>query len=257
MTNADLRFGAATHVGRVREHNEDTYAVVEPRRLALLADGMGGHERGDVASRMAVDAVREALERPAPRSPWWIRWLRPIPDDLTRLVRAFEGANRAVHRADDRGDVFSMGTTLVGAWFREPDLLLANVGDSRAYRQRGDTLVQLSSDHSLLNDYLSAGLLRPEQVADFPFRNIINRGIGLRPTVVVDRWRLAVQPDDRYLLCSDGLTDLVDDATIASRLTGADFDPQAAADALIELALDAGGVDNVTAIIAYVPAEDA
>lgn len=251
-----LAFGAATDVGQVREHNEDAHAVVPERRLALLADGMGGHERGDVASKLAIDTVRSALLKPLARRPWWIRWLRPIPDDLTRLVRAFEAANDAVHRADDRDDVFSMGTTLVGVWFRGADVLVANVGDSRAYRWRDGELSQLTRDHSLVSDYLSAGLLTPEQVPDFPFRNIINRGVGLRPAVEVDRWRLPVAPDDRILLCSDGLTDLVDDTTIAGQLAGDDFQPQAAADALVVLANEAGGVDNITAVVAHVLAEE-
>ena len=174
----------------------------------------------------------------------------------TRLARAFEHANDAVHKADDRDDVFSMGTTLVGVWFREGDVLVANVGDSRAYRWRAGELVQLTRDHSLVSDYLDAGLLTPAQVPDFPFRNIINRGIGLRPAVEVDRWRLPTEADDRILLCSDGLTDLVDDKTIAGQLAGEDFQPQAAADALVALANEAGGVDNITAVVVHVLAEE-
>jgi protein phosphatase len=248
-----LVFGASTNVGKVRSHNEDRYAVEAPLGLAVLADGMGGHEHGDVAAAMAVDTMVEVISQPW-RARWWRRLLGKN-DPLLQLVSAVERANQRVWRADDRSDVFSMGTTLVGAWFQPPTLYLTNVGDSRAYRHR-DMLEQLTQDHSLVADYLAAGLLQPDQVADFPYRNIINRGIGLRASVRVDAWRLELQPGDRYLLCSDGLTDLVDDATIGRHMAEA-AEPAATAQRLVEVALDAGGIDNITAVVVHILPEEA
>lgn len=165
-------------------------------------------------------------------------------------------ANRKVFAAGDRKDAFSMGTTLVALWGTAEGLHWANVGDSRLYRWgAAEGLQQVSRDHSLVAEYLAAGLLTPAQARDFPYRNIIVRGIGLRATVRVDLGRLDPRPGDRYLLCSDGLTDLVADEMIAPCLAAGD-DPQAAAEALVALALEAGGTDNVTAIVIHVHAED-
>ena len=149
-----------------------------------------------------------------------------------------------------------MGTTLVAAWFKERRVCVINVGDSRAYRHRGGVMVQLTRDHSMVADYLAAGLIKPEDVTSFPYRNIINRGIGLRARVRVDSWSLDTQIGDRYLLCSDGLTDLIDDETIARVMVDGD-EPGQTADRLVALALDAGGIDNVTAVVVHLLPEEA
>lgn len=288
-----LQCGLATDVGRVRTHNEDRAAARPPLGLAVLADGMGGHHAGDVAAALAIETLEAAIERavrgrasrplpmtaapqPAPTEPAGkaaVDGAQPVRGSAWRglsdwietrlahrrgsaewLAKGVIQANRKVFGGGDRRDAFSMGTTLVALWGTDEGLLWANVGDSRLYQWRDGALSQISRDHSLVADYVAAGLLTPAQARDFPYRNIIVRGIGLRPTVKVDQGRLEGRAGDRYLLCSDGLTDLVADEMIAPHLASGD-DPQVAAEALVALALAAGGTDNVTALVIHVHAE--
>jgi protein phosphatase len=289
-----LRSGLATDVGKVRTHNEDRAAARAALGLAILADGMGGHHAGDVAATLAIATLEADIERavrggaarpmalddggrphapsmgsdpeasatggastkarPTGLSAWFESFLARRRGAAEWLAKGVIQANRKVFGAGDRRDAFSMGTTLVALWGTDEGLLWANVGDSRLYAWREGVLSQVSRDHSLVADYVAAGLLTPEQARDFPHRNIIVRGIGLRATVKVDQGRLEARAGDRYLLCSDGLTDLVADDMIAPHLASGD-DPQVAAEALVALALAAGGTDNVTALVIHVHAE--
>lgn len=254
--NLRLRCAAVTDVGTFREHNEDGFLVLNDLGVAVVVDGMGGHNAGDVASAIAAECLERAF-RTAPRG-WLARLFdrfRQQPTKLQKLIEAVEGANRAVFlESRRRPECAGMGTTIVALWL-DGDTHIAHVGDSRVYRFRDGVLEQITDDHSLLNEHLRQGLITEADVATYPHKNIIVRALGLLPRVVVDGVSDAPKVGDRYLLCSDGLTDYVDDASICAKLE-AEADPEVAARALIDLALAAGGLDNVTVVIAQVEVED-
>lgn len=258
MSGYRLEAAAATDTGRVREINEDAWLVhpADRPRLLAVADGMGGHNAGEVASRLCVEELARAFDAGPPGRGLRALFRRGEPDGRQRLADAVRRANKRIlveswADAGRRG----MGTTVVAVLFDGATAHLAHVGDSRVYRLRDGTLERLTTDHSLVNEYLRLGVLRPEDVPRFPYKNVIVRAVGLSPALDVDLRTVDVAPGDRYLLCSDGLTDLVDDGRIGERLsTGAE--PAATAHALVELALEAGGLDNVTAIVAHCRAEE-
>ena len=252
-----LRIGSGTDPGKVRTHNEDALYTDSDRSLVVVADGMGGHKAGDVASKMTVQTVAEAFATTGDERTQTGRW-RIFQRKQTvrdRLVDAIKRANRVVlDTARRRPECKGMGTTVVAACLDDGTLYFAHVGDSRLYRMRDGELEQLSEDHSLLNEYLRLGVIKDENAARFPYKNIIVRALGLSPTVDVDAGQDTPRVGDRYLLCSDGLTDLVDDAAIAAELERSG-DPDTIAVGLIEAALAAGGLDNVTAVVADVIVE--
>ena len=270
-----LRWGAATDAGRVRESNEDAY-LVEPMVFAV-ADGMGGHQAGEVASAMAVDVLRQRLVEGAP--------------SVEVLVAAVVEANAAIFQTARRNSAqLGMGTTITvlavlpageagaapgpehgdevdgeGVTGREsgdgpptappappaPEqtrLALANVGDSRTYLVRGGTLTRATIDHSYVQELLATGHLTEDEARNHPRRNIVTRALGIEPNVRVDSWVLPLVRGDRFVLCSDGLVDEIDDARIADIVAGA-ADPQAAAEQLVDAALEQGGRDNVTVVV--------
>lgn len=253
-----LRIGSGTDPGKVRTHNEDAVFTDGAHGLVVVADGMGGHKAGDVASKMTVQALSEALaatrtDERTPSGRWSIFKRKQTVRD--RLVDAIKRANRVVlDTARRRPECKGMGTTVVAACLDDGVLYYAHVGDSRLYRLRDGELEQLSEDHSLLNEYLRLGVIKGENAARFPYKNIIVRALGLSPTVDVDAGQDVPQVGDRYLLCSDGLTDMVDDDGITAELERSG-DPDTIAAGLIEAALAAGGLDNVTAVVADVVAE--
>lgn len=253
-----LSYGSASHVGRVREHNEDAFLVLPEAGLVVVADGMGGHNAGDVASQLTVDAIAAEFSEGGAVSGrgWRDLFRRRAASGPGRLVEAIRRANKVVlGTAQQRPECRGMGTTVVAVWL-EPEasrLHFAHVGDSRLYRLRKGRLEALTEDHSLLNEYLRRGELTAAQARHFPYKNIIVRALGLSPGVQIDVESTEPEVGDVYLLCSDGLTDLVDDAKIRVQLATA-LDLDAAADALVELALEAGGLDNVTAVVAEVEA---
>jgi protein phosphatase len=234
-----------TDVGRVREHNEDCFAVLPHLGLFVVADGMGGRNGGEIASRMVVDTLQEAFEdEPMPRS----------ERCLSRLMEAIEVANACIFAAgqQDRTER-GMGTTVVSAALRGAHLTLAHVGDSRAYRLRDGRLDLLTEDHSLVNDYIRAGVVNPRDAMSHPLRHIITRSVGTSATVDVETRTVAVEPGDVYLLCSDGLNALVGHREIGTILREND-DLRGAASALIEGANSRGGFDNVTAVLLRIAA---
>jgi PPM family protein phosphatase len=231
-----------THRGRVRDHNEDTVAYVGPGRgddgsgelLALVADGMGGHAAGEVASRMAADAVLRAY-----------RAGRAAPPHL--LSACFEAANGAIwQRALHDPECAGMGTTCTVLAIRSGAAFLGHIGDSRAYLWREHRLRQLSEDHSLVAQLVRDGRLTREEAQASPERHVILRALGVAPRCEPAVWRegLPVCPGDVFVLCSDGLSDLVDDQVIAD--TAGRLAPFAACEALVGMALAAGGTDNVS-----------
>ncbi|MDQ3944832.1 MAG: Stp1/IreP family PP2C-type Ser/Thr phosphatase [Actinomycetota bacterium] len=224
--------GAKTDVGRGRPANEDTFLVNHEDRLYAVADGMGGHRAGEVASATAIDALQAAFA------------------DGASLDQAVEEANAAVYeKASANLDMRGMGTTLTAAVLLDDrHALLGHVGDSRAYLMRDGGVTQITEDHSLVEQLVREGRLSPEEAADHPQKAIITRALGIDPDVEVDTYPIDLRPGDRLLLCSDGLTNMLNDAAIA-RVLRRQPDPQEAAEQLVDMANEAGGDDNITVVV--------
>ena len=241
-----VRSGAATHVGRVRDHNED--AVVAGSRVFAVADGMGGHAAGEVASRIVADALAELDERPPAR-----------PEDVAGALH--EANKRMLDSEASHPEQGGMGTTATGLTLLEDegrsDWLVFNVGDSRVYRFSEGRLVPVTRDHSEVQSLLDSGVIGAHEVAHHPLRNIVTRSLGSDPPPEVDVWVLPPTAGERFVVCSDGLTGELDDRDI-QRLVAEHDDPQAAAEQLVAAAVDAGGHDNVSVVVVAVddaPAE--
>ncbi len=237
--------------GRARSNNEDAVLLDAAVGLAVLADGMGGYNAGEVASQMATEFIAGELGR------WLHEAEQQASDaDVRRAIDiCVDNANRAIFDASNQNPQYTgMGTTLVVAVFRQSRLLLGHVGDSRCYRWRGGRLSQLTRDHSLLQEQIDAGLITAEQAAYSANKNLVTRAVGVEDTVLLESHQHEIQGGDWYLICSDGLTDMVDDATLAQLLelhTG----PADCAQALVTAANDAGGRDNISLVLARVSAE--
>ncbi len=225
-------FGSRTEVGNVRQHNEDSLTVLPP--LFAVADGMGGHEAGEVASEIAITTLNEL----APKTP-----------DADALARAVVAANLNVIKAPSNGvGREGMGTTLTAAILEKERLVIAQVGDSRAYLMHNGHLQQLTRDHSLMADMIEVGQLTEEEARVHPNRSIITRAIGSDPHMQPDMYELNVETGDRLLLCSDGVCTMIDDSKIQTIMRTTPS-AQQCADRLVEAALDAGGLDNATAVV--------
>ena len=233
-----VRVGAATDIGQVREGNEDSYLLLEP--LFAVADGIGGHRGGEVASNLAIDTVRELF--------------LAGEGSLTEQV---ERANRVVYeRSSTDREVQGMGTTLTAALVEGSRIRVAHVGDSRAYVFRDGRLHMLTKDHTLVAKMVEDGEITAAEAETHPHRSIVTRALGVESTVEVDEGVLEMRPGDRLLLCSDGLTGMVDRDGI-ERILRDTPDPQAAVERLIRAANDAGGVDNITAVLLDFVEDDA
>ena len=232
-----LRAGGASDVGQVRSINQDSM-LVGPH-IYVVADGMGGHQGGEVASAMAIDAFDHGENQ--------------ATVTVNELVGRVQDANGSVYeRSGEDPGLSGMGTTLVAIAVVKEDgeerLAIVNVGDSRAYRLSGGQLDQVSDDHSLVGEMVREGRITDEQARDHPQKNIVTRAVGIEPAVDVDEFQLLPHAGDRYLLCSDGLTDEVTDAEIAEVLRAV-ADPDAAAQQLVERANAHGGRDNITVLV--------
>jgi len=241
-----IELHAAVDPGRSRSNNEDSVATDEGVALAVLADGMGGYNAGEVASNMATSFIHAELGR-------WLREASTQASDA-EVRRAMDicvdNANRAIYDAANTNPQYAgMGTTLVVVAFRDDRLLLGHVGDSRCYRLRGGKLQQLTRDHSLLQEQIDAGLITPEQAAFSANKNLVTRAVGVEDSVLLETHQHEVQSGDLFLLCSDGLSDMLDDATIAQLLQAHDS-LESGSRALIDAANDAGGKDNISVILA-------
>jgi protein phosphatase len=241
-----LRAGGATHVGQVRSSNQDSFVVLAEADLYGVADGMGGHNGGEVASKMAVEALEAHAGEPS----------------LENLKQAARIGNRTIfEKAGNDKELHGMGTTLCavrvvpGADGEGDEIAWINVGDSRVYLFRDDALIQLSRDHSLVEDLLRDGQLTEEEAAVHPKRNIITRALGIDVDVDVDGSTVIPFNGDRYLLCSDGLFGEVSSDQISSVLRRL-ADPKEAADELVRLANEGGGRDNITVVIVEVVDDD-
>lgn len=239
------KFCAKTDTGRIRHNNEDSLALDEQTHLAVLADGMGGYNAGEVASSMATAFIHTELGR----------WLGQAGTtaDLGAVHRAMEScvdnANLAIYNAAQANPQFAgMGTTLVMAVFREEAVLVGHVGDSRCYRWREGSLVQLTRDHSLLQERIDAGLVTPEQAQHSNIKNLVTRALGVESAAPMEVHAHSVQAGDVYLLCSDGLSDMVRDTVIAQILGNA-TPLERQAEALVDAANDHGGRDNISVLL--------
>jgi PPM family protein phosphatase len=231
-----LRAGAASDVGRLRERNEDSYLVKEP--LFAVADGLGGHLGGEVASRIAVETLTSEAGADGPED--------GIPERLRAAVHRANGA--VAERASKDSRLRGMGTTLTAFVAGRDRVYLAHVGDSRAYLLRDGDLRLLTEDHTLVQRMVREGRLTPEQAEIHPQRSVLTRALGIEDDLEVDQATVEVAADDRLLLCSDGLTSMISDEDIRKILGGYD-DPQGASDALVEAANAAGGQDNITTVV--------
>lgn len=230
-------YAGATDTGRQRDHNEDTFALAPELGIAVLADGMGGHNAGEVASQLAVDTTLAILGQ--------TRGLAA----RDRLETAVMAANATIReKAAESSRYKDMGTTLVAVLLDRQSLAVAHVGDSRLYRLRRGELVALTRDHSLLQEFIDKGLYTPEEARQKVARNILTHALGLEDTTRIDITEHPLQAGDRYLLCSDGLYEMMSDPEI-SALLGRPLPLPDICTALIELANAKGGKDNITVIV--------
>ncbi len=251
MNNFTLRIAGKSDTGRVREHNEDCIAVRPDLALAVLADGMGGHRAGEVASGLAVQAVVDELQRVLTESPL----ASGVDDDGTEAVylalSTIAQANTLVYKSALENPQYSgMGTTLVLALFAAGSVTIAHVGDSRAYRLRDAQFERLTHDHSMVEEAVRKGMYTLEEAQRNFSKNIITRALGIGPDVDTDVQQFLVHSGDLYLLCSDGLTDVVNDGDLQAALRNTADLEQTVSD-LIELANARGGHDNISAVLAY------
>lgn len=239
--------------GMARGNNEDAVAQDERTGIVILADGMGGYNAGEVASQMVTSFVVAELGR-------WLAQATEMASEseVRRAMQLCVGnANRAVYNAATSHRQYAgMGTTVVLAVFRPGRVLIGHVGDSRAYRWRAGALAQLSKDHSLLQEQIDAGLLTREQARHSMNRNLVTRAVGVESHVDLEVHAYDVEPEDCYLLCSDGLNDMVEDEEVAAILASSADLPQAA-EALIGAANAAGGRDNVSVSLVRVTGAEA
>ncbi len=228
-----IEFGHLTHVGLRREHNEDTYYGDSQLGLWLVADGMGGHEFGEVASALARDTIVEQVRNGAP---------------LSDAIRAADQS--IIQQSQRRNEALPMGTTIVAAQLSGTRFEIAWVGDSRIYLWDGQ-LQQLSQDHSYVQELIEQGAITAEQARSHPHRNVITQALGVTDpqALKVEVMRGELKPQMQLLLCSDGLTEEVDDANIAKILAKTELSPQECVDQLVLAALDGGGSDNVTVVL--------
>ena len=241
-----------TDVGLHREHNEDSFAILDQHGLYLVADGMGGHKAGDVASKMATETLRAFFDSTAREDATWPFHYDPaLSAEENRLMAGIKVANKSIYERSATSDEHrGMGTTLVGVLVAPESAraYIGHVGDSRCYRVRGRSITLLTQDHSLVNEYLRAmPHLSAEQRDELP-RNVITRALGMNDRVVVDVASEEALAGDRYVLCSDGLSGMISDDEILRTLLAHD-DDNAACEALIALANQHGGEDNITAVV--------
>jgi protein phosphatase len=240
-----------TDVGKKRGHNEDAWFVMEDERLFLVADGMGGHSSGEVASQLACDTVASFFRATSTDEEitWPFKMEKGRNYAENRLITGIKLANQRIFEASQREARYKgMGTTIVGAHMVDGCVCIAHVGDSRVYQLREGRLQQLTEDHSLLNDYLKARQLTEEEIENFPHKNVIVRALGMRDSVQVDVKAFTPRVGDVYILCSDGLSGMVDDQHILDIALGNVTDLGAVCEKLVEAANEAGGHDNVTTV---------
>lgn len=246
-----LKTALKTDRGKIRQHNEDDAGIFTEKNglvLAVVCDGMGGHLAGDVASRMAVSALRDIWEEteevpasPAESEAWLKEQISAVNQKLFDHSRAHEECQ-------------GMGTTVVCALYTGKTLTVAHIGDSRCYLLQGGNFVQLTEDHSLVNELVRTGGISKEDAEHHPRKNVLTKALGTDPEVKVEAHTFEIEPGDQVLLCSDGLTNKVDDETLKDMLTALSS-AEEKADQLVQLANDNGGEDNITVALMELPSQ--
>jgi len=256
--NVPLDVATLSHPGMVRSHNEDTVFADADVGLAVLADGMGGYSAGEVASGIAVSVVSNGLmpELRAGRELSKVDIQSGLTHAALLLSQNIAAANKGIYEAAQaRPECAGMGTTIVAALFHGNRVSIGHIGDSRCYRLRGDKFEQLTHDHSLLQEQIDSGQLTAEQARYSLNKNLVTRALGIEAIVPADIAEYRLEADDIYLLCSDGLTDMVEPEVVHEILGGKRNElPEAAAD-LVELANRNGGRDNISVVLVRVPAD--
>jgi len=245
-----LEIVTATHSGMVRSHNEDSLAAEAEIGLAVLADGMGGYNAGEVASGIAVELIRTEMKKS-------LAGRKTEEFDGNEAERLIEDhatkANNAIYQASQSQPQYSgMGTTLVVALWHDNQMSVGHIGDSRLYRLRDGALEQITRDHSLLQEQIDSGMITKEQARHSQNKNLVTRAVGIDPEVETEVHTYAVQPGDVYLLCSDGLSDMVTDEDVQLTLGSLASNLPLAAEQLVQLANDNGGRDNISVILVRV-----
>ena len=251
-----INFAAKSDVGMKRDHNEDNFLVYAEQNLSVICDGMGGHAAGEVASAIAVQEVKEFFDFTAKDedATWPFKGEKQKSYDENRLVTAIKLANaRIIEASESDAHKKNMGTTAVAVHFVErngagPKALVAHVGDSRVYLQRRGELQRITIDHSLVEEYLRMGKITAEEAKNFPQKNIILRALGQQRIVEVEINTYKPEPGDIFMLCSDGLSGMVNDDVMQSIIAKAP-NIEAAATKLIDTANANGGIDNVTVVL--------
>jgi len=250
MMGFHFKIGAMTDVGKVRAINEDYFSVSQDEGLFMVADGLGGQNAGEVASRMAIEALRDHLNNN--ENPLVGEYEEELSPGTNRMLSGIRLANSAIYEAGHRNaEQQGMGTTISSVRINGDVMGFAHVGDSRIYRIRGGRLERLTADHSLVEEQLRRGLITEEEAAKSKHRNVITRALGAEETILIDADEQVLLDRDRILLCTDGLTDMVGEEEINRIILNNGDDPQKACEELINRANDKGGIDNITAILVH------
>jgi protein phosphatase len=247
-----ITYQALSDVGRKRKGNEDSFFVNLEHNLFVVADGMGGHAAGEIASKVAVDAINEFVVLTSGDAD--ITWPFGLDDSISydgnRLKTAIRFANRKVLEATrEKSEYEGMATTVAAVLVDEKSANLGHVGDSRVYLVRGGKVEQLTSDHSWVNEQIQSGVISADQARSHPLRNVVTRALGGKPDLQVDMQVHKIQPGDLLLLCSDGLTTMIPDEEIGTVIEGAGGDVDKAASGLVAAANARGGEDNITVLL--------
>ena len=247
-----VQVAGETNVGRKRNHNEDSFTIIEEENLYLVADGMGGHASGEIASQLAIETIKNFFQATGedPDSTWPYKMDKTRKYEENRLITGIKLANlRIFEAAQAEAKYRGMGTTVTAVFFVQEGVYVAHVGDSRIYRFRDGQIEQLTEDHSLLNDYMKMKKLTPEEIEKFPHKNVIVRALGMKETVKVDANFEKPKSGDLYLLCSDGLSGMVPDPEMNDIVQKNGHDLSQTASKLVQSANDHGGVDNITVVL--------
>lgn len=228
-----------THTGLVRTHNEDAFGIYPDLSLYVIADGLGGHAGGEVASRLAVECIRDNI----------ISDYNILREKRTNLISTIKLANKKIaQEASKDHNLRDMGTTIVAVKVENDTALVAHVGDSRAYLIRDDGITQITKDHTVVEDYIKAGLLTREEAVYNPYKSALSRALGIAGDAEVDISDVKLRTGDTLLLCTDGLTNMMSDSDILNTVKELRPSPEGITKGLINLAIKNGGIDNITVI---------
>ena len=237
----DIKVYGNTNIGRVRKNNEDAYGIYPDLSLFIVADGLGGHAGGEVASRLAVETIKDGLVS--------TESYRSSAEITERIIEAIKGANnRIIQRASMMYDLKGMGTTVVVVKLEEDNAMIAHVGDSRMYLIRGNNITQVTRDHTVVEEYIRLGLLTLQEALYHPNRHMLSRALGVSYDIDVDVADIQIAEGDIIILCTDGLTNMLSEKEILSAITELMPSPEKITDRLITLANNHGGIDNITVI---------